>query len=115
MELLSRDRTICGGLFAAQRVRKGQLSRSNTLSSGRRVTDRQVSALEFGGPLIKVDLPRRWRAGTAGSDPKPTLTKGEVEGVELGGAPISVCVCSMTASRRFLPFAGRAEPTGSPG
>jgi hypothetical protein len=28
---------------------KGQLSRSNTLSSGRRVTDRQVSALEFGG------------------------------------------------------------------
>jgi hypothetical protein len=43
------------------------------LSSGRRVTDRQVSALEFGGPLIpliKVDLPRRWRAGTAGNDPK---------------------------------------------
>src|ERR1700724_4071686 len=28
---------------------KGQLSRSNTLSSGRRVTDRQGSALEFGG------------------------------------------------------------------
>ena len=25
-------------------------------------------------------------------DSKPTLTKGEVEGVELGGAPISVCV-----------------------
>src|ERR1700730_1330477 len=67
MELLSRDRTICDGLFDVQRVGKGQLCRSNTLSSGRRVTDRQVSALEFGGPLIKVDLPRRWRAGTAGS------------------------------------------------
>ena len=39
-------------------------------------------------------------------DPKPTLTKGEVEGVELDGAPISVCVCSMTASgheERFRP------------
>jgi len=42
------------------------------LSSGRRVTDRQVSALEFGGPLIKVDLPRRRRAGTAGNDLKET-------------------------------------------
>jgi hypothetical protein len=48
-----------------------------------------VSALEFGSPLIKVDLPRRWRVGTAGSDPKPTLAKGEVEGVELGGASAS--------------------------
>jgi hypothetical protein len=50
-------------------------------------------------------------------DPKPTLTKGEVEGVELGGAPISVCVCSMTASRRkptFLRKSGLnpAEPLG---
>jgi hypothetical protein len=43
--------------------------------------------------------------GSSQADPKPTLTKGEVEGVELGGAPISVCVCSMTASRRFRPFA----------
>jgi len=46
---------------------------SNTLSSGRRVTDRQVSALEFGGPLIKVDLPRRWRAGTAGNGTGETI------------------------------------------
>src|SRR3984893_10046025 len=75
MELLSRDRTICDGLFDVQRVGKGQLSRSNTLSSGRRVTDRQVSALEFGGPLIKVNLPRRCRAGTAGNDPKETSWK----------------------------------------
>jgi hypothetical protein len=34
-------------------------------------TDRQVSALEFGAPLIKVDLPRRWRAGTAGNVESP--------------------------------------------
>src|ERR1700730_5972943 len=31
MELLSRDRTICGGLFAAQRVRNGRLSKPNTV------------------------------------------------------------------------------------
>src|SRR6202030_2548655 len=53
---------------------------------------------------------------TADFDPKPTLTKGEVEGVELGGAPISVCVCSMTSSRRFQPFTrtrsiGKVRPT----
>jgi hypothetical protein len=66
MELLSRDHTICGGLFDVQRVGKGQLSRSNTLSSAG-VTDRQVSALEFGGLLINVNLPRRCRAGTAGN------------------------------------------------
>ena len=29
MELLSRDRTICGGLFAAQRVRNRRLSKPN--------------------------------------------------------------------------------------
>ena len=61
MELLSRDRTICGGC-SPQRVRNCT-EQANTLSSGRRVTDRQVSALEFGGPLIEVDLPRRcWPA-----------------------------------------------------
>ena len=52
-------------------------------------------------------------------DPKPTLTKGEVEGVELGGAPISVCVCSMTASRRFRTFphsarTRRVDPNRNP-
>src|ERR1700730_4826820 len=31
MELLSRDRTICGGLFAAQRVRNRRLSKPNTV------------------------------------------------------------------------------------
>ena len=31
MELLSRDRTICGGLFAAQRVRSRRLSKPNTV------------------------------------------------------------------------------------
>ena len=30
MKLLSRDRTICGGLFAAQRVRNRRLSKPNT-------------------------------------------------------------------------------------
>src|ERR1700736_82226 len=31
MELLSRDRTLCGGLFAAQRVRNRRLSKPNTV------------------------------------------------------------------------------------
>ena len=31
MELLGRDRTICGGLFAAQRVRNRRLSKPNTV------------------------------------------------------------------------------------
>jgi hypothetical protein len=31
MKLLSRDRTICGGLFAAQRVRNRRLSKPNTV------------------------------------------------------------------------------------
>src|ERR1700694_5484663 len=31
MELLSRDRTICGGLFAAQRVRNRRLRKPNTV------------------------------------------------------------------------------------
>ena len=31
MELLSRDRTICGGLFAAQRNRNRRLSKPNTV------------------------------------------------------------------------------------
>jgi hypothetical protein len=31
MKLLSRDRTICGGLFAAQRVRNRRLSKLNTV------------------------------------------------------------------------------------
>ena len=35
----------------------------------------------MGGPLIEVDLPLTDRHGP-GIDPKPTLTKGEVEGVE---------------------------------
>jgi hypothetical protein len=48
MELLSRDRTICGGLFAAQRVRNRRLSKPNTLSSGEPVTELQVGSIEFG-------------------------------------------------------------------
>src|ERR1700726_2159427 len=32
MKLLSRDRTICGGLFAAQRVRNRRLSKPNTVA-----------------------------------------------------------------------------------
>jgi hypothetical protein len=47
------------------------------------VTDRQVSALEFGGPLIKGNLPRRCRAGTAGNVESPG-------GLSLPGAPRSV-------------------------
>jgi hypothetical protein len=39
MELLSRDRTLCGGLFAAQRVRNRRLSKSTLLSSGEQVTE----------------------------------------------------------------------------
>jgi len=31
MKLLSRDRTICGGLFATQRVRNRRLSKPNTV------------------------------------------------------------------------------------
>src|ERR1700719_1156957 len=31
MKLLSRDRTLCGGLFAAQRVRNRRLSKPNTV------------------------------------------------------------------------------------
>src|ERR1700719_1168986 len=31
MKLLSRDRTICGGLFAAQRVRNRRRSKPNTV------------------------------------------------------------------------------------
>jgi hypothetical protein len=31
MELLSRDRTICGGLFVAQRVRNRRLTKPNTV------------------------------------------------------------------------------------
>src|SRR3984893_6693973 len=31
MKLLSRDRTICGGLFAAQRVRNRRVSKPNTV------------------------------------------------------------------------------------
>jgi hypothetical protein len=34
MELLGRDRTICGGLFAAQRVRNHCLTSRTLLSSG---------------------------------------------------------------------------------
>src|SRR5580693_4588070 len=66
-------------------------------------------------------VPARRRRGRStsisGPTPKPTLTKGEVEGVELGGAPISVCVCSMTASRRirtFLPLPGAGGSTPKP-
>ena len=32
MELLSRDHTICGGLFTAQRVQNRRLSKPNTVS-----------------------------------------------------------------------------------
>ena len=39
MELLSRDRTICGGLFAAQRVRNRSLTSQTLLSSGEQVTE----------------------------------------------------------------------------
>jgi hypothetical protein len=35
MKLLSQDRTICGGLFAAQRVRNRRLSKPNTVVIGR--------------------------------------------------------------------------------
>jgi hypothetical protein len=34
MELLSRDRTICGGLFAAQRVRNRRFSVWHLLADG---------------------------------------------------------------------------------
>ena len=50
--------------------------------------------------MIGLERMRLHWARVDAIDPQPTLTKGEVEGVELGGAPISVCVCSMTASRR---------------
>jgi hypothetical protein len=39
MELLSRDRTICGGLFAAERVRNRCLTSRTLLSSGEQVTE----------------------------------------------------------------------------
>ena len=56
--------------------------------------------------MIGLERMRLHWARVDAIDPKPTLTKGEVEGVELGGAPISVCVCSMTASRGNRSFAG---------
>jgi hypothetical protein len=63
---------ICGRLFPAQRVRKtrlkGQLSRSNTLSSGRRVTDRSIGSPGFAGGE------RNLLTGTKGSN---TSSSGE--------------------------------------
>jgi hypothetical protein len=72
MELLSRDRTLCGG--AAQRVRNRRLSKPNTVVIRRAGYGAFRSARSSSGsPLLEVDPPRRWRAGTAGDDPKPTF------------------------------------------
>jgi hypothetical protein len=60
MELLSRDRTLCGGLFAAQRVRNRRLSKPNT-DVIRRAGYGGLGRLDrvSGSPLLEVDPPRR--------------------------------------------------------
>ena len=77
MELLSRDRTICGGLFAAQRVQNRRLSKPNT------VVIRRAGY----GALDRLDRVRRvrllrltCRAADGPAQPEMTLSGPEPSG-----------------------------------
>jgi hypothetical protein len=81
MELLSRDRTICGGLFAAQRVRNRRLSKPNTVVI-RRAGYGALGRLDRVRGVRFLRLTRRAADGRA----QPEMTRSRHDALRLGSA-----------------------------
>src|SRR5580704_8178495 len=108
MELLSRDRTICGRLFAAQRVRNRRLSKPNT------VVIRRAGY----GALGRLDRVRgvrflRLTRHAAGGPAQPEMTRsGSPDPIRLPIAGLRPTIEGWEASR-LSPFPFRRRLTGA--